>query len=89
MVSTFTPQMDPVINFQFGLGAGAQLPHRAAGKANDLLGLSLALTGYPDDVQLYAGGRCQAAAAVQALSESVHIQPRKRRFLQRTVQEPV
>lgn len=44
---------------------------------------------YPDDVQLYAGGRCQAAAAVQALSESVHIQPRKRRFLQCTVQEPV
>src|SRR5699024_9520736 len=37
----------------------------------------------------YACGRCQAAAAVQALSESIHIQPRQRRFLQRTVQEPV
>lgn len=44
---------------------------------------------YPDDVQLYAGGRGKTAAAVQALSESVHIQPRQRRFLQRTVQEPV
>ena len=52
-------------------------------------GLPFAFAGHPDDVQLYACGRCQAAAAVQALSESIHIQPRQRRVLQRTMQEPV
>ena len=36
-------------------GDRAQLPHRAAGKADDLLGLPLAFAGYPDDVQLHAG----------------------------------
>ena len=58
----------------------AQLPHRAAGKADNLLGLPFAFAGHPDDVQLHAGGRGKAAAAVQALPESVHIQPRKCRF---------
>lgn len=67
----------------------AQLSHRAARKAHNLLGLPFAFAGHPDDVQLYACGRCQAAAAVQALSESIHIQPRQRRVLQRTMQEPV
>ena len=42
----------------------AQLPHRAVGKADHLLGFPLALAGHPDDVQLSAGGRCKAAAAV-------------------------
>ena len=60
-----------------------------AGKADDLLGLPLAFAGYPDDVQLHAGGRGKTAAAVQALPEGVYEQPRQRRFLQRTVQEPV
>ena len=67
----------------------AQLPHRAAGKADDLLGLPLTFAGHPDDVQLHVGGRCKAAAAVQALSESVYEQSNERRVLQRTVQEPV
>ena len=49
----------------------------------------LAFAGYPDDVQLHAGGRGKTAAAVQALPEGVYEQPRQRRFLQRTVQEPV
>ena len=47
------------------------------------------LLGVPDDVQLYAGGRCKAPAAVQALPEGVPRQPGQFRILQRPVQESV
>ena len=41
-----------------------QLPYRAAGQAHHLLGFSLPTAGYPDDVQLHAGGRGTSPAAV-------------------------
>ncbi len=45
--------------------------------------------GHPDDVQLHAGGRRKAPAAVQALPEGIPEQPLQFRILQPPVQESV
>ena len=51
--------------------------------------LPCAAAGHPDDVQVYAGGRCETPAAVQALPEGVPRQPGQFRILQSPVQESV
>ena len=70
-------------------GGIAPLSYRTAGETDHLLGLPFVAAGHPDDVQLYAGGRCKAPAAVQALPEGVPRQPGQFRILQRPVQESV